>query len=103
MKSETLKLVRSYVDGEINAEHFAENFFDFFRVERDNNIFILCADDYEVLTTIFCNLDCYNPQANKSEYEISADTLLKRVRYLLGILDSGGNVSLACEDVMFIS
>jgi hypothetical protein len=101
MKMQSLKIAREFCDGLLNAEDFASKFFDAFHIERDTGALVAFKDN-EVLTTIFCNLDIFNPAKEREDYEIDQEILLKRIKFLLDALNKNENISEALEQVYSI-
>lgn len=101
MKMQSLIIAREFCDGMLNAEEFSDKFFDAFHFERDTGALVAFKEN-EILTTIFCNLDIFNPDEGRDDYEIDQTTLLKRIQFLLNTLDEKGNLSEASEHVYSI-
>ncbi len=101
MKMQSVAIAREFCDGLLNAEEFSSRFFNAFHVERDSGA-LVAFDENEILTTIFCNVDIFNPDNERDDYEIDQVTLLKRVKFLLNTLDEKGDISKASEQVYSI-
>lgn len=101
MSMQSLNLVRKFSGGVLNAEEFSVQFFETFQKERDSGA-LVDFEENEMLTTIFCNLDLFNPEMDREYYEINEMTLLNRIQFLLSTFDKKGNISEASEDVYLI-
>jgi hypothetical protein len=80
MSQGLLNIAKEFVAGKIDAEKFCEEFFVGWKTER--NAGQLSNDSVEIgeiLSTIFCLTDLYNPDDDREEYEYDADRLRAEV------------------------
>ncbi len=80
---------KSFVNGRLSADDFANAYMELWKIERDNNI--LDNDDVrisECLSSIFCLADLYNPKSSRKEYELDAYKLKTEVTELIHKVES---------------
>ncbi|MBI0132170.1 colicin immunity domain-containing protein [Snodgrassella sp. W8132] len=75
-----LEFAKSFVNGRITAQVFAEAYIELYRIERDNGLLLKDEDSVsECLSTIFCLADLYNPDFDKEEYELNDKQLIEQI------------------------
>lgn len=75
-----LEFAKSFVNGRITAQVFAEAYIELYRIERDNGLLLKDEDSVsECLSTIFCLADLYNPDSDKEEYELNDKQLIEQI------------------------
>lgn len=75
-----LEFAKSFVNGGITAQVFAEAYIELYRIERDNGLLLKDEDSVsECLSTIFCLADLYNPDSDKEEYELNDKQLIEQI------------------------
>ncbi|XKM13051.1 colicin immunity domain-containing protein [Orbaceae bacterium ac157xtp] len=80
MSLTTLEFARSFVNGRITSQVFADAYIELYRIERDNNLLTKDEDSVsECLSTIFCLADLYNPDFDREEYELNDEQLIEKV------------------------
>lgn len=69
-----LEFAKSYVQGRLTADEFANSYLELWKIERDNDF--LQNDNSklsECLSSIFCLADLYNPEPDREEYELDSE------------------------------
>ena len=69
-----LEFAKSYVQGRLTADEFANSYLELWKIERDNDF--LQNDNSklsECLSSIFCLADLYNPKPDREEYELDSE------------------------------
>lgn len=83
--SQSLKCyINSFIAKDISANCFADSYMTKWKSERDNGL--LGKDDdnlSELLSSVFCLADMYNPDDDREEYEFSDEQLWDEVNKLL--------------------
>lgn len=70
------KFINSYIDGRVSTQTFVDAYIELWRIERDMGI--LPQDEpllSEVLSSVFCIVDLYNPEVDRENYEFDDDAL----------------------------
>lgn len=89
MSVELLDCSRQFVCGKIETGKFVDTFTEKWRHERDLGLLEVDPPNINsALSTIFCLVDLYNPEADREEYELDSAELLNRVANVLRNLDS---------------
>lgn len=79
-----LEFARSFVDGRLSANEFANAYMELWKIERDNNILQEYSSDIDgCLSSIFCSADLYSSDSDKEEYELDEEGLRTQVRNFL--------------------
>ncbi|WBW59209.1 colicin immunity domain-containing protein [Klebsiella electrica] len=84
MSQELKNYIDSFIAKNISADHFADDYMMKWKAERDNNL--LGKDDEnlsELLSSVFCLADMYNPDDDRDEYEFNDDQLWDEVKKLI--------------------
>jgi hypothetical protein len=83
--SQSLKnYIDCFISGDIEADNFADSYMMKWKAERDNNL--LMQDDEnlsELLSSVFCLSDMYNPDDDRDEYELSDEQLWDEISKLM--------------------
>lgn len=82
-----VEFTKSYIRGRLNTQTFVDAYMELWKIERDT--FITLKDDdllSEVLSSIFCVVDLYNPDDDKEEYEFDNNGLYKQIELELSRL-----------------
>lgn len=78
------KFAQEFVEGRIDAVTFADEFIDRWRQERNSGEIRLDEPQLsEVLSSIFCFSDMFNPDESRIEYELDESQLRLEVKKLL--------------------
>ncbi len=83
MSSTILTFARSFVDGRLTADEFANSFVELWKIERDSGL--LRQDPFnvsELLSSAFCLADLYNPDVSRDAHELSGDQLREKISAL---------------------
>ncbi|RJT51282.1 colicin immunity domain-containing protein [Rahnella variigena] len=84
MSQKLLTFARSFINGEISAEDFADPYQMLWKAEGDNGDSLKDNfQDSEKCSTIFCLADQFNPDDDRDKDEFDADELKARVRAVL--------------------
>jgi hypothetical protein len=86
MSATLFKFARSFVNGRLTADEFANAFLELWKIERDSGLLRADEDRLSVcLSSIFCVADLYNPDSDRDAYEldstqlrIAVDTLIQQ-------------------------
>mgnify|MGYP003577692192 CR=1 FL=1 len=83
--SQSLKsYIDSFISKEITADCFADTYMMKWKVERDNNLLVQDDDNLsELLSSVFCIADMYNPDNEREEYEFNEDQLWYEINKLI--------------------
>ncbi|WP_338846803.1 colicin immunity domain-containing protein [Massilia sp. W12] len=84
MSKELLIIANKFLIGEISAIDFVEVYIEKWRSER--NASLLLKDDpnlSEILSTIFCYADLFNPENDRKPYEYDELTLKNNIKQLI--------------------
>ncbi|WP_082107367.1 colicin immunity domain-containing protein [Chromobacterium vaccinii] len=83
MSNFMIVLVRDFLNGNLDAISFVEEFSKQWKVERDQGK-LLEYDDAtnEFFSSVFCLADIFNPDDIREEYELDSNGLLVGVREL---------------------
>ncbi len=74
------KFAGSFADGRLSAEKFADSYQELWKIERDTGLLIEDPDDLsEILSSIFCLADLFNPDVDREEYELDESALRVQV------------------------
>lgn len=84
MSQKLLAFARSFVEGEILAENFADPYQMQWKTEGDNGELLNDSfQDSEKCSTIFCLADQFNPEDDRDRDEFDAEELRSRIRAVL--------------------
>lgn len=76
--------IDNFISGKITANEFADNYMCKWKQERDNNLLGNDEDKLsELLSSVFCVADMYNPDEDRDEYEFNDAQLLNEVNKLV--------------------
>lgn len=83
--SQSLKdYIDSFISKDITADCFADTYMMKWKTERDNNILVQDDDNLsELLSSVFCIADMYNPDDDREEYEFNEDQLWYEINKLI--------------------
>ena len=84
MSTELKSHIENFISGKIAANDFANNYMCKWKQERDSNL--LKNDEgklSELLSSVFCVADMYNPSEDRDEYEFNDVKLLNEVNKLV--------------------
>ncbi len=94
-----------FVDDGYNVDDFVDNYIEEYRKVRDSNRFPIEFPIIDgTLSSIFVMADAYNPDDNRSDYELSGDELRESVRALLinnGIITGSFDLEKLHKDTKF--
>lgn len=82
--------LKEYIDGfldkDMSAGSFADSYMMKWKAERDNNLLGKDEDNLsELLSSVFCVADMYNPDNDREEYEFDDEQLRKEINKLMDI------------------
>ncbi|MBW9398686.1 colicin immunity protein [Leclercia sp. EC_58] len=86
MNQSLKKYIDAFLAKEISADIFADSYMMKWKSERDNNL--LGKDDdnlSELLSSVFCVADMYNPDDDRDQYEFDDEQLRKEINKLMDI------------------
>ena len=84
MSQKLITFAKSFINGDLSAENFADPYIEMWRTERNNNLLTIDGRDVdEASSTIFCLADCFNPESDREEYEFDEIQLRKEVESTL--------------------
>ncbi|HDR2680372.1 TPA: colicin immunity protein [Enterobacter mori] len=85
--SQALKeYIDSFLDKDMSAGSFADSYMMKWKAERDNNLLGKDEDNLsELLSSVFCVADMYNPDNDREEYEFDDEQLRKEINKLMDI------------------
>lgn len=80
--SQSLKnYIDSFISMDITADVFADSYMTKWKIERDSNLLVQDDDNLsELLSSVFCITDMYNPENDREEYEFNEDQLRHEIR-----------------------
>lgn len=79
-----LEFARSFSNGRLTSDEFANSFIELWKIERDNNFLQKDGNRLsECLSSIFCLADLYNPDIDREEYELDGKQLSSEVSKLI--------------------
>ena len=89
MSNTLYMFAKSFVNGRLSADVFADAYIELWKIERDAGILRHDEDNVsEVLSSIFCVADMYVPDDdNRKEYEFDSKRLLDEVSQLINKLN----------------
>jgi hypothetical protein len=83
-----LEFARSFINGRLTADQFADSFQELWKIERDNKTLLDDNENLsECLSSIFCASDAYNPELDRESYEFDEEQLKKEVKELINKLE----------------
>jgi len=84
MSQKLIAFAKSFIDGDLSAEDFADPYIEMWKTEGRNNLLTIDGRDVdEASSTIFCLADCFNPEPDREEYEFNEIRLRKEVKATL--------------------
>ena len=83
--SQSLKnYIDSFISKDINADCFADAYMMKWKIERDSNLLVQDDDNLsELLSSVFCIADMYNPDDDREEYEFNEEQLRHEINKLI--------------------
>ncbi|CNG66241.1 colicin immunity domain-containing protein [Yersinia intermedia] len=76
--------IDNFMSGKITANEFADNYMFKWKQERDNNLLGKDEDPLsELLSSVFCLADMYNPDDDREEYEFNEIQLRDEINKLI--------------------
>lgn len=76
-----LEFTKSYINERIDTHTFANGYLELWKIERDSKTPLNDSDRLsEILSSIFCIVDLYNPEQDKEEYELDSKQLCIKVQ-----------------------
>lgn len=86
MSKELADFAKQFVEKKITADKFVNDFIDLWKQEGANGTILLDSPAMsEMLSTIFCFADLYNPNEDREDYEFDEATLRSRIRSIISI------------------
>ncbi|WAC71210.1 colicin immunity domain-containing protein [Roseateles sp. SL47] len=80
-----LRMAKAFVDNKIEPSSFVEDYIIQWKRERDCGEGLLDSPQMsEVLSSIFCIADMFNPNEDKEDYEFDADQLRHEIGRVIG-------------------
>lgn len=84
MSDKLLVTVDSYLASELSPDDFVEKFISQWKAERDSGLYKADpANLSELLSTIFCLADLFNPADDREDYELDDQNLRLKIEALL--------------------
>jgi len=84
MSEKLLASAKTYLNSEFNSELFVSDFIEQWKRERDSGESRLDSPKVsEVLSSIFCLTDLFNPDDDRESYELDEDKLRNELRKLM--------------------
>ncbi|MCO4857949.1 colicin immunity domain-containing protein [Herbaspirillum sp. WGmk3] len=84
MSEKLLASAKTYLNNESNSERFVSDFIEQWKRERDSGESRLDSPKVsEVLSSIFCLTDLFNPDDDRESYELDEDKLRNEIRKLM--------------------
>ncbi|WP_456310122.1 colicin immunity domain-containing protein [Serratia proteamaculans] len=82
------QLLKNYIDSlismDITADVFADSYMTKWKIERDSNLLVQDDDKLsELLSSVFCITDMYNPDNDREEYEFNEDQLRHEINKIV--------------------
>ncbi|UDQ79635.1 colicin immunity domain-containing protein [Erwinia rhapontici] len=82
------QLLKNYIDSfismDITADVFADSYMTKWKIERDSNLLVQDDDNLsELLSSVFCITDMYNPDNDREEYEFNEDQLRHEINKII--------------------
>ena len=82
------QLLKNYIDSfismDITADVFADSYMTKWKIERDSNLLVQDDDKLsELLSSVFCITDMYNPDNDREEYEFNEDQLRHEINKII--------------------
>ena len=86
MSKDLIELAKRFVSNDLSADRFSDEFIECWKRERDDGRLLQDPPtESEMLSSIFCLADLYNPQPDREEYEFDERKLRTEVATLLGL------------------
>ena len=84
MSEKLLASAKTYLNSESNSELFVSDFIEQWKRERDSGESRLDSPKVsEILSSIFCLTDLFNPDDDRESYELDEDKLRNEIRKLM--------------------
>lgn len=85
--SQSLKnYIDTFLAKDISAGNFADSYMMKWKAERDNNLLGKDGNNLsELLSSVFCLADIYNPDDDRDEYEFDDEQLRQEINKLMDI------------------
>ncbi|MBN9357975.1 colicin immunity domain-containing protein [Herbaspirillum huttiense] len=84
MSEKLLASAKTYLNSESNSELFVSDFIEQWKRERDSGESRLDSPKVsEVISSIFCLTDLFNPDDDRGSYELDEDKLRNEIRKLM--------------------
>ncbi|WP_347114322.1 colicin immunity domain-containing protein [Leclercia sp. S52] len=84
MSQSLKKYIDSFLAKDISADGFADSYMMKWKAERDNNLLGKDEDNLsELLSSVFCVADMYNPDDDREEYEFDDEQLRQEISKLM--------------------
>lgn len=82
------QLLKNYIDSfismDITADVFADSYMTKWKIERDSNLLVQDDDKLsELLSSVFCITDMYNPDNDREQYEFNEDQLRHEINKII--------------------
>jgi len=82
------QILKNYIDSfismDITADVFADSYMTKWKIERDSNLLVQDDDKLsELLSSVFCITDMYNPDNDREEYEFNEDQLRHEINKII--------------------
>lgn len=83
--SQSLKnYIDSFISMDITADVFADSYMTKWKIERDSNLLVQDDDKLsELLSSVFCITDMYNPENDREKYEFNEDQLRHEIKKII--------------------
>lgn len=84
MSEKLLESAKTYLTRESNSERFVDDFIEQWKREHDSGEYRLDSPKVsELLSSIFCLTDLFNPDDDRENYELDEDKLKNEIRKLM--------------------
>lgn len=91
MSKQLLKFVENFLTSESSAEIFADEYMKLWKKERDSGVTLVDKSQLsEILSSVFCMADMFNPDADRESYEFDETKLRAEITKMInGPLSKG--------------
>jgi hypothetical protein len=84
MSKQLFEFVDAFLDDQLSAKDFAEQYQQAWKAEGANKLLLLDSpQDSEKLSSIFCLADLHNPDPNRADYEFDDQMLKYEIKKLI--------------------
>ncbi|MDI3359366.1 colicin immunity domain-containing protein [Lelliottia sp. V89_10] len=84
MSQSLKKHIDRFISRDITADNFADSYMMKWKAERDSNLLVQDDENLsELLSSVFCLSDMYNPDDDREEYEFSDEQLWDEISKLM--------------------